>query len=326
MRRPKAKSIVGKHLVAGSMALVYGPSGVGKSFFSLDLALSVATGRTFLGKFSVKQANVLYLVSEADGCFPVRFEAYEKHHGINIRDISTLRLIPEAFNFQEDGVANDLASTLPDGWVPEVVVVDTLFCNLGGDENAPKDMGNFVKTCHAIKNKFAGASVLIVHHEGKDKSRGGRGHSALAAACQSIIQIDGEPEGSEITIRARKLTNGKPFGQYVLAKTSVVIDPLDLENGDSIVLTWTDKTPENADQREIEKLKAFTSLFDSDVNKAETLTTILGRHSTTLYTLGWNAPKTMKNRASDAVAAKMLDIHPDDKAKKGIAFRYYRLV
>ena len=47
--------------------MVAGPSHVGKTWLMLDLAVSVAMGRDFLGKFPVQQGPVLTTDASASG-------------------------------------------------------------------------------------------------------------------------------------------------------------------------------------------------------------------------------------------------------------------
>ncbi|HLG45428.1 MAG TPA: AAA family ATPase [Reyranella sp.] len=51
-------------LARGSAALLYGPTGVGKSFAALGLALAAAGGGSFLGWTAPRPYNVLYLDGE----------------------------------------------------------------------------------------------------------------------------------------------------------------------------------------------------------------------------------------------------------------------
>jgi hypothetical protein len=52
-----------------------------------------------------------------------------------------------------------------------MVVIDTLArCFGGNDENDARDMGAFIEGCDVIKQK-TGATVLVVHHSGKDEGK-----------------------------------------------------------------------------------------------------------------------------------------------------------
>ena len=70
-----------------------------------------------------------------------------------------------------------------------LIVVDTLSRALaGGDENSSTDLGRLVKVSDAIVDQ-SGAHVCLVHHSGKDQSRGARGHSLLRAAVSTEIEL-----------------------------------------------------------------------------------------------------------------------------------------
>jgi hypothetical protein len=58
----------------------------------------------------------------------------------------------------------------------------------GGDENSPADMGALVRNIDLIR-AATGAHVLLVHHIGKDRERGARGHSLLKAATDTEIEV-----------------------------------------------------------------------------------------------------------------------------------------
>src|SRR5204863_5294247 len=69
----------------------------------------------------------------------------------------------------------------------ELIVVDTLSRVMaGGNENQPDHMGAFVRNIDRLR-AATGATILIVHHTGKDTSRGARGHSSLRAATDTEI-------------------------------------------------------------------------------------------------------------------------------------------
>ena len=70
-----------------------------------------------------------------------------------------------------------------------LVVVDTLARVLaGGDENTGQDMGAVIDRLDRIRRE-TGAAILLVHHEGKDSSKGARGHSSLLAAVDCALEI-----------------------------------------------------------------------------------------------------------------------------------------
>ena len=57
-------------------------------------------------------------------------------------------------------------------------------------------MSQFIKNCDLLRN-ISGGHLMIVHHSGKDTSRGARGSSALRGACDTEIELEVD-EGSGI--------------------------------------------------------------------------------------------------------------------------------
>ena len=70
-----------------------------------------------------------------------------------------------------------------------LIVVDTVARALaGGNENSPDDMGALVRNADMLRI-VSGAHVMVIHHIGKDPSRGARGHTSLKAAVDTELEI-----------------------------------------------------------------------------------------------------------------------------------------
>ena len=64
---------------------------------------------------------------------------------------------------------------------PGLIVIDTLARSMGdGDENTAKDMGKFVGNLDFLRAE-TGAHVMVIHHSGKDESKGAGGSGSLRA-------------------------------------------------------------------------------------------------------------------------------------------------
>jgi hypothetical protein len=108
-----------------------------------------------------------------------------------------------------------------------VVVLDTLARVMtGGNENASEDMTSFVANVDRIRQE-TGAAVLIIHHAGKDATKGARGHSSLRAAADTEILVEGL-EGTRIATvqKQRDLPSGQRYG-FDLVVVEVGVDPED---------------------------------------------------------------------------------------------------
>jgi len=96
----------------------------------------------------------------------------------------------QPFALLDVGKVSDLAeSVLASGCAGGLLVVDTLNrAASGADENASADMGRIIDAAKELQSRCGGL-VLLVHHSGKDASRGLRGHSSLIAALDASIEV-----------------------------------------------------------------------------------------------------------------------------------------
>ena len=68
-------------------------------------------------------------------------------------------------------------------------MIDTLArATPGANENSGEDMGKALKHCQVI-HRITGALVVLIHHSGKDQSRGARGWSGIRAATDTEIEV-----------------------------------------------------------------------------------------------------------------------------------------
>jgi hypothetical protein len=186
---PEPEWIVDGVLPRAELAVVYGESGCGKSFFVTDMSLAIARGVSWQGR-ETKQGKVVYICGESPGGFRKRFRAYAHHHGLKLRDLDQeMFLIGNAPNLLETKDVSELCAELRVLGPLKLIVVDTLArATPGANENSGEDMGKALKRCQVI-HQATGALVVLVHHSGKDQSRGARGWSGIRAATDTEIEI-----------------------------------------------------------------------------------------------------------------------------------------
>ena len=91
LRRADLEARAPRWLVRGlleqdSLLCLYGEPGHGKSFVSVDLACSVATGRDFHGQ-KVRRGPVVLIAGEGRSGLLRRVAAWELHHGVCASDL-----------------------------------------------------------------------------------------------------------------------------------------------------------------------------------------------------------------------------------------------
>lgn len=216
-------------LPKAALGVLYGESGSGKSFLALDMAFAIARGIPWRG-LRTKQHKVVYLAAEGASGFRNRLAAYALHHDLKDSDIP-LQIIDAAPNFLLKDDALDICrAALADSGRPGLIVIDTFAQVLAGaNENASEDMGKALAHCKGI-HKATGALVLLVHHSGKDASRGARGWSGLRAAAD--VELEVSRSGDNRALRTTKQKDGADFQEWGFKLRSILIGKD--EDGDSI--------------------------------------------------------------------------------------------
>ena len=195
-------------LPAVGVAALFGPSASGKSFLGFDLAAYIAEGRDWFGR-RVKAAPVVYLALEGEAGFRLRAEAWEQANGRTLPP--GLRLVLQGFKLAGD-VPDLAAAILAAVGAGAVVFVDTLNASAPGmDENGPADAGLILESAKALQRLTAGL-VVLVHHTGKDASKGMRGHSSLFAAMDAAIEVTRDGDRREWKVsKAKDGQDGEAF-------------------------------------------------------------------------------------------------------------------
>lgn len=189
----------------GTLAVVLGEPGSGKSQIVIDLSAHVVLGRNWCGR-ETRAGKVVYFVGEGQYGIRQRVAAWCSLHehtgppqGDGLEDrplevpIDWVTVSPNLMDLQFDTLA---ALQFVYDQQPSLVVIDTLNRALpGGDENSPQDMGKIILFAERVR-ELCGATTLYVHHLGKDATRGARGHSSLNGAADTVLLV--KPAGDSL--------------------------------------------------------------------------------------------------------------------------------
>ena len=171
---------------AQGVGAIYGPSGSGKTFLPFDMAAKIAEGGHWFGH-KVRPAAVVYCGLEGESGFKARAAAFEIASKAPLPN--RLRFILQSLKITDRVDVDHLAaSAIALGQSP-VIVIDTL--NRAApevDENSSKDMGAILEGAKRLQVLTSGL-VILVHHTGKDATKGLRGHSSLFAAMDGAIEV-----------------------------------------------------------------------------------------------------------------------------------------
>ena len=158
----------------GHKMLLAGPSKAGKSFALIELAIAIAEGARWLGRFACAAGRVLYVNLELDraSCLH-RFADVYKALGIPPAHVDRIDLWNlRGASLPMDKLAPKLIRRAKHrGYL--AVVIDPIYKVLTGDENAADQMAKFCNqfdlVCRAL-----GCAVIYCHHHSKGAQGGKR--------------------------------------------------------------------------------------------------------------------------------------------------------
>lgn len=208
----------GSYLVKGllpaeSTCSIFGPSGSFKSFAAVSLSCHIATGKPWDGR-QVTQGAVLYIVGEGGVGVPRRIRAWaDQYNGgadvPNLYRIDMPVFMADPTQILDLKFAVDRVRALT-GEPVRLIVIDTVArCFGGGDENRAADMGAFIAGCDTIKS-MTQATILLIHHTGKNEENGARGSSAFRAAMDAEFLIKREANDAQaLTLACTKMKDSQ---------------------------------------------------------------------------------------------------------------------
>lgn len=203
-------------LVNKSISILYGDSNSGKTFFAIDMACSIALGRTWFGK-QVEQGMVVYLATESPETVKARVQAYQKHHKVSVE---LLLIIQVPVNFHEgDYDVSRIITLIRDeerrkDIKCKMIIGDTLArISAGANENSGTDMGPIMARFDFLMNSL-NTGLLIVHHCGKDAAKGGRGWSGIRAHIDTEIEVSEKDKQKQAEVTKQRALSSKGVKFY----------------------------------------------------------------------------------------------------------------
>lgn len=171
---PLADPLIFGVLRKGHKMLLAGPSKAGKSFALIELCISIAEGKPWLGQFNCAQGKVLYINLELDRASCLH----------RFRDVYTaLGLAPE--NLANIDVWNLRGASVPmDKLAPKLirrakkkgytaVILDPIYKVITGDENSADQMAKFCNQFDLVCRELD-CAVIYCHHHSKGAQGGKR--------------------------------------------------------------------------------------------------------------------------------------------------------
>ena len=179
------------------IAMVYSPTGVGKTWFCLGTAFAVSTGTKFLKWEANKSHGVMYIDGEMQACNLIERLKYFNNSSNNLNIKPPLfflpndlqdTLIPDLANFEGQNFIDQKINELQQksGVRIELLIIDNLSSLLRtGDENDAESWLPFQNWLLDLRRRKI--SVLFAHHSNKSGHQ--RGTSRRTDIADSVISL-----------------------------------------------------------------------------------------------------------------------------------------
>jgi putative DNA primase/helicase len=199
-----------------SIAMIFGPRGVGKTFFQLSLAASLVTGSPFFRWAAPRPTGLLYVDGEMD-----LDELRERMAALlPEQPIAPLFFLTSQYVFQKierdlvltsPEVRQEITKLLDDNPDIRVLVLDNISCLFSGiNEDKKQDWEPI--NAWLIRLRHRGITTLLVHHAGKQGQQ--RGTSGREDSLDTVIQLNrpadySQKEGCHFEIHFSKCRSAK---------------------------------------------------------------------------------------------------------------------
>ena len=224
---PDRRWIVHGWMPHGSVTLLAGDGGVGKSLLSQQLLTCVATGRDWLG-LPTTPCRALGIFCEDDRDeLQRRQDAINRNLGLDFGDLENVNwmvrvgddnLLMKFDGWDKPGEATEFYQVVHNAaqdFGAQVVLIDALHDAFGGNENARPQARQFINLLRSLARDIDGAVLLTSHPSlsGRNSGTGEAGSTAWSNTVRSRLYMswpkseEGNPEDQNARILSRRKAN-----------------------------------------------------------------------------------------------------------------------
>jgi hypothetical protein len=238
--RPPLEWIVDGLMIKGSVCMITGDAGSGKTWTALDVAVSIALGQDWLNKAVIQGAALIIDEESGDHRLATRLTKINKGHNA---DKGT-----PLYYFTMQGT--DIRSALDTHEIEKIiiekqikfVVIDALMdVILGADENSVKDvMPAFAQLKQIVER--TGVTFLVIHHNDKS-GKGYRGSTAIKGAVDLLLEVE-KMTSDNIKLRTAKIRDAEPLdfkAKMIFSDYTFSMETVDDKDGNVMSLTKGEK-------------------------------------------------------------------------------------
>ncbi|ECU9163658.1 TPA: AAA family ATPase [Salmonella enterica] len=214
----------GKFVIEGmvphGVTMLYGASSSFKSYGVISMLCRVATKTHRWAGRNIRGGAVLYVAAEGGSSVMPRVGAWADKYNDG-KPLDLFYTLPLAVDLSVPANVTKMVKeikriALHTGEPVRVVAVDTLSQSMmQGEENSASDVAKFMAGATRVFTE-TGAAVIIVHHSGKDSSKGMRGSSAAFANADAVIRVERIDDAVNLINEKQRTGPAQPTRGYLV--------------------------------------------------------------------------------------------------------------
>lgn len=207
-------------LVPQGVIMFYGMSSHFKSYLLISMLCRLAMKTHRWGGRNIKGGVVLYVAAEGGSSVMPRVGAWaDKYNDGKPVELFYTYAHPVDLSVPANvsGLVKEIKRIeMHTGEPLRMVVIDTLSQSMmQGDENSASDVAKFMAGATKVFTE-TGAAVGIVHHSGKDSSKGMRGSSAAFANADAVIRVERIGDAVNLINEKQRTGPAQPVRGYLV--------------------------------------------------------------------------------------------------------------
>jgi hypothetical protein len=208
--RPPISWIVENMVVSDSLSMITGDAGSGKTWASLDMAVSIARGEEWIGLKTI-QGPVL-IIDEESGDHRLSTRLKKILEGHNDSDENPTEIYYSSMcgaDIKSDKDLLEIEKFILEKNIKFCVIDALMDVVLGADENSVMEMMPAFSSLRKLSERVS-AAFWVIHHNDK-AGKGYRGSSAIKGAVDSMMEIIKTPESDSFKLKSIKIRDGEPI-------------------------------------------------------------------------------------------------------------------
>jgi len=214
--------IVDRLIPKDSITLLFGKGGIGKTWLSMDMARSIASGTPFLGLGTVKTPVIFVDFENPLAVLNTRTQKLGEADGVFFWRANNDKIKAPKLDKSE----YELYKQLPQG---AILIFDTLRASQDRDENKSDEMGLIMGRLKELRDM--GFSIILLHHTAKNSDKIAKGSTAIVDLADHILSltlvrkkrdgqeiiVDDEDNDGDLVYRfgVREKTRFEPYQIYI---------------------------------------------------------------------------------------------------------------